>query len=251
LAELRFGREPDYDLPGLPLLYALKYMPRRVVCIFGSLLSVLDTWYPTSVLDIGSGPGTTALALDLLNLPRHINLVGIEPSREMITFSESSRYRDRVSAAYRQGTISDLMGGDIPLEPFDLLVSSACLPYSFNNWSTLLTALGGYAGQESRVILMVEPGVKSEFLTSFAHRLRTRGWPTISFCCHDLPNVIKDDGLPLRNMLNVWWRLGLDDSSRPRTWWNPLDDKFLVANPSPAGPSAPLTALSSTAKAGA
>jgi hypothetical protein len=89
LAELRFGREPDYDLPGLPLLYALKYMPRRVVCTFGSLLSVLDSWYPTSVLDIGSGPGTTALAMDLLNLPRHINLVGIEPSREMITFSEA------------------------------------------------------------------------------------------------------------------------------------------------------------------
>jgi len=115
LGELRLGREPDYDLPGLLLVYALKYMPRRVVAIFGSLLSVLNSWYPTSVLDIGSGTGATALALDLLNLPRHINLVGIEPSREMITFSESSRYRDRVSSAYRQGAISDLIRGNIPL----------------------------------------------------------------------------------------------------------------------------------------
>jgi len=122
LDELRFGREPDYGLPGLPLVYALKYMPRRVVSIFGSLLSVLDSWYPTSVLDIGSGTGASALALDLLNLPRHINLVGVEPSPEMITFSERSRYRDRVSAVYRQGSISDLMRGNIRLEPFDLIV---------------------------------------------------------------------------------------------------------------------------------
>lgn len=70
LDELRLGREPDYDMPGLPLVYALKYMPRRVVSIFGSVLSVLGDWYPTSVLDIGSGTGATALALDLLNLPR-------------------------------------------------------------------------------------------------------------------------------------------------------------------------------------
>src|SRR3989304_9603482 len=66
LDELRLGREPDYDVPGLPVVYALKYMPRRVVSILGSLLSVLGDWYPGSVLDVGSGTGATALALDLL-----------------------------------------------------------------------------------------------------------------------------------------------------------------------------------------
>ena len=42
LDELRLGREPDYDIPGLPLVYALKYMPRRAVSIFESLHFVLD-----------------------------------------------------------------------------------------------------------------------------------------------------------------------------------------------------------------
>jgi len=107
------------------------------------------------------------------------------------------------------------------------------LPYSFDDWIPLLTALGGYEGRESKMILVVEPDAKNELLTSFERRLRARGWPTVSFCCHDLPEVVKDDELPLRDMLNVWWRLGLDDSSRPRTWWNPPDDKFLVANPKP------------------
>jgi SAM-dependent methyltransferase len=237
LDELRLGREPDYDMPGLPLVYALKYMPRRVVSIFGSVLSVLGDWYPMSVLDIGSGTGATALALDLLNLPRHISLAGIEPSQEMIDLAECSRCRDRVSARYIQRSMVDFTKGGISLEPFDLLVFSACFPYGFNDWGPLLTVLGGYEGRESKMILVVEPDAKYELLTSFERRLRARGWPTVSFCCHDLPEVIKDDELPLRDMLNLWQRLGLDDSSRPRTWWNPPDDKFLVANPKPPRPS--------------
>jgi len=87
------------------------------------------------------------------------------------------------------------------------------------------------------MILVVEPDAKYELLTSFERRLRSRGWPTVTFCCHDLPDVIKQGDLPLREMLNVWRRLGLNDSSRPRTWWNPPDDKFLVANPKPLRPS--------------
>jgi len=157
LDELRLGREPDYDMPGLPLVYALKYMPRRVVSIFGSVLSVLGDWYPTSVLDIGSGTGATALALDLLDLPRHINLAGIEPSREMMAFSECSRYRDRVSARYIQGSMTDLTKASISLDPFDLLIFSACFPYNFDDWGPLLTVLGGYEGQETRMVLVVEP----------------------------------------------------------------------------------------------
>ena len=236
LDELRLGREPDYDMPGLPLVYALKYMPRRVVSTFGSLLSVLRDWYPTSVLDIGSGTGATALALDLLNLPRHINLVGIEPSQEMIVFSECSRYQDRVSAHYRQGSMADLTKGGISLAAFDLLVFSACFPYGFDDWGRLLAAVGDYEGRQHQMILLVEPGDKYGLLTSFRRRLRSRGWPTLTFCCHDLPELIKDNSLPLGEMLNVWRRLGPDDSSPPKTWWNPPDDKFLVANPKPVRP---------------
>ena len=96
-----------------------------------------------------------------------------------------------------------------------------------------MAALGDYEGQESTMVLVVEPEAKADILASFQHRLRSRGWPTISFCCHDLPDVIKDDTLPLSKMSSVWRRLGMDDSGHPRTWWNPPDDKFLVANPKP------------------
>jgi len=232
LDELRLGREPDYDIPGFPLVYALKYMPRRVVSIYGSLLHILGEWHPASVLDIGSGTGATALALDLLNLPRHVNLTGIEPSREMIVFSKCSRYQDRVSASYEQGSIAGLAETSMSLEPFDLVVFSACFPYSFDDWDPLMSALGDHKGKESKMILVIEPDAKQELLTSFRRRLAARGWPTITFCCHDLPEVIKDDAPPLREMQNVCQRLGLD--GQPKTWWSPPNDRFLVANRRPA-----------------
>ena len=208
-------------------------MPRRIVSIFGSLLAVLDGWYPKSVLDVGSGTGATAIAMDLLNLPCHVNLLGIEPSQEMILFSEGSRSWSRVSTTYRQGSITDLVQYNTGLANFDLTVFSACFSYGFDDWSPLLSAFGDYQERESKMILVVEPDAKADLLASFQNRLKARGWPTVTFCCHDLPDIIKDNTLPLPMMLDVWGRLGMDDSSQPKTWWNPPDDKFLVANPQP------------------
>ncbi len=237
LDELRLQREPDYDRPGLPLVYALKYMPRRVISTLGSLLLVLGDRHPTSVLDMGSGTGSTALALDLLNSPRHINILGIEPSREMIAFAECSRYRGRVSARYEEGSVSDGTLVGLPLETFDLLVFSASFPYRFDEWAPLLDALGGYEDNIDKMILVVEPEAKAGILDSFARRLRARGWPTERLCCHDLPELIKRDDIPLKNTQEVWKRIGSPGSTPPRTWWNPPDDRFLIANPKPSWPS--------------
>lgn len=194
---------------------------------------MLDGWYPKSVLDIGSGTGATAVAIDLLNLPRHVNLLGIEPSQEMILFSKCLGWLNRVSTMYRQGSIADLAKNSVGLMNTDLVVFSASFPYGFDNWSSLLTAIGDYEGQEDKMILVIEPDAKADLLVSFQQQLKSRGWPTITFCCHDLPDVIKDNSLPLPQITSVWRRLGMDDSSRPKTWWNPPDDKFLVANPKP------------------
>ncbi len=250
LDELRLGREPDYSMPGLPLVYALKYMPRRIVSIFGSLLSVLDGWYPESVLDIGSGTGATAIAVDLLDFPQHVSLMGIEPSPEMILFSECSDCWRRVSTSYRQGSIIDLAKNIISFATYDLVVFSACFPYGFDDWSPLLAALGDYEEQESKMILVIEPDAKADLLASLQHRLTSRGWPTSTFCCHDLPDVIKDNSLPLPEMLSVWRRLHMNDSSQPRTWWNPPNDLYLVANPNPVQPSKQQRVLSSLSRNG-
>ena len=236
LDELRLAREPDYDKPGLPLVYALKYMPRRVISILGSLLAVDIDRYPISVLDVGSGTGATALALDLINAPRHMNLLGIEPSREMIAFADSSRFQTRVTARYQEGSVGAGTLGRLPLEAFDLLVFSAALPYHFDEWGPLLGALGSYEENVGKMILVVEPEAKADILDSFGRRLRVRGWPTKTFCCHELPEIIKRDDLPLRDMQELWKRIGSPGSAPPRTWWNPPNDKFLIANPQPSWP---------------
>ncbi len=98
--ELRLGREPNYDMPGVPLGYALRYMPRRVISVLGSLMHVLDERYPMSVLDVGSGTGATTLALELLEVPKAIHVRGLEASREMIAFAECLRLRAGVSPRY-------------------------------------------------------------------------------------------------------------------------------------------------------
>jgi hypothetical protein len=71
------------------------------------------------------------------NLTSHVNLTGIEPSREMVAFSECSRYRDRVSSNYKQSSIADLP----TMEAFDLAVFSASLPYAFDEWEPIMTAI--------------------------------------------------------------------------------------------------------------
>src|SRR4030043_2134638 len=100
--------------------------------------------------------------------------------------------------------MASLTRGRISPATFDLLVFSSCFPYGFDDWFRLLTAIGDYEGRESNMILVVEPDAKYELLTSLQRRLRSRGWPTVTFCCHDLPEIIKDEGLPLGKMLNVW-----------------------------------------------
>ncbi len=211
-------------------------MPRRVISILGSLLALDIDHYPTSVLDVGSGPGATTLALSLINAPRHMNLLGIEPSREMITFADSSRFISRVTARYQEGSLGDGTLGRLPLAAFDLLVFSAALPYQFDEWDPLMGALGSYEENLGKTILVVEPEAKADILHTFGRRLRARGWPTRTFCCHDLPEIIKRHDLRLREMEEVWKRIGSPGSEPPRTWWNPPDDKFLIANPLPSRP---------------
>ncbi len=231
LDELRLAREPDYNKPWLPLVYALKYMPRRVISILGSLTTIAGDRYPTSVLDIGSGTGATALALDLINAPRHINLLGIEPSREMIRFADSPPFQGRVTARYDGGSVGDGTLRGLSLDTFDLVAFSASFPYHFNEWSALLDAMGTYEDNVGKMILVVEPEAKADILLSFAQRLRARGWPTKWFCCHDLPEFIRRDDIPLKDTQEVWKRIGSPGSTPPRTWWSPPDDKFLIANP--------------------
>lgn len=154
----------------------------------------------------------------------------------MIRFAESSRFRGRVTARYEEGSVDDGTLVRLPVDNFDLVAFSASFPYGFNEWGALLDAMGTYEDNAGKMILVVEPEAKADILSSFAQRLRARGWPTKWFCCHDLPEFIRRDDIPLKDTQEVWKRIGSPGSTPPRTWWSPPDDKFLIANPQPSWP---------------
>ncbi len=238
LDELRMGREPDYGLPGFPLVYALRYMPRRVISVLGSLLLVSEGRPPTSVLDVGSGTGATALALDLLDSAASVEMVGLDPSQEMTMFAESLRLSGPVSARYERGSLADILSGRRDLRNSNLIVFSAPFPYGFDEVGALAGALGDYRSRRDQMILVVEPVAKSDVIDLFQRRLRAQGWPIRRFRGSDLPELMTANDLPLNRLVRVWRRLGSPGSSPPRTWWDPPDDRFLVANPQPAWPQA-------------
>jgi len=211
-------------------------MSRRVLSILGSLATVASDRYPTTVLDIGSGTGATALALDLMNAPRHMSLVGLEPNREMIRFAESSRFRSRVTARYNEGAVDNGTLGPASVRDFDLVVLSATFPYRFSQWDSLMRLLGSQEDRSGTMVLAVEPEAKADILDSLARRLRARGWSTEWLCCHDLPTNIRRDDIPLKHTLEIWKRIGSPGSTPPRSWWSPPDDKFLIANAQAAWP---------------
>jgi SAM-dependent methyltransferase len=235
LEELRLRREPEYDLPGLPLAYALKFMPRRVVSVLASLLLLDLDRYPSLVLDVGSGTGATAIALDLLDAPRHITLTGLEPSREMRTLAGSSRFSGRVTARYVEGSVSDGSLSDLVMSDYDLVVLSATFPYHFDEWQPLLDGLGDL--DEGRMILAIEPDAKAPILDSLGRRLGARGWPIIRRNSTELPEMVTRDDVFLKATGSLWERIGSPGSIAPRTWWTPPDDRYIIANPSPSWPS--------------
>lgn len=232
LEELRLRREPEYDLPGLPLAYAFKFMPRRIVSVLGSLLLLGLDRYPSSVLDVGSGTGATAVALDLLDAPRHISLTGLEPSHEMRMFAGSSRFSGRVTTRYIEGLVSDGSLPALSISDYDLVVLSATFPYDFDGWQPLLDGLGDH--DDSRMILAIEPDAKAPILNSFSRRLGVRGWPIVRRNSTELPEPMTRDDVFLKATGNLWERIGSPGSMAPRTWWTPPDDRYLIANPAPS-----------------
>ena len=224
-------------MPGVPLVYALRYMARGVISVVGAygLLSSQST--PRTVLDVGSGTGATALAFDLLHPVSRVSVVGIEPSREMRNLAESLSLRGLVSARYRQGSVADMIANPALVRACDLLVFSACFSYGFDGWEEIGAAIGNYRSSESGAVLVIEPDAKSDALDSLQRVLRGRGWPTVMATSRDLPAFMTRGDLALNRVTRVWRRAGAPGAHAPASWWSPPDDRFLIANPAPAWPS--------------
>lgn len=206
LAKLRRGDEPDYDAPGLSIAYAFVYLPRRVACMLGALTLIAERGVPRRVLDIGSGSDAALLALDLWAPGSEIEVISVEPSREMRGFAAELRYSPGIKREWLPIGFANIVEGyrTLQVQDFDLIIMSACLPYGNEQWNTMARQIGGLTRPPS-AMLIVEPVAKIRQIVSISEGLEETGWFNIDRrCCHDLPEIVrKAHTLPLTDaMLN-------------------------------------------------
>jgi SAM-dependent methyltransferase len=221
------GRDPDYNVPGVPLMYAVRYMPKRVISLLAALTLAYPDGNPRNAMDIGSGTGAGAVALDLLEPPTGIPLVGIDVSSEMIAFARYAREPKRHPAHFRLTSMEDIIERPARAAPFDLVIFSAPFARSFSEWDRLADAMTRSTRAE-RVVLAAEPESRGFLLDAFEAALEDRGWQTVRHGTSDIPDFMKEDR-PLTRMTRFWRRLGSPGAYRPQTWWEPPADTYLVA----------------------
>lgn len=72
-------------------MYAIRYMPKRIIALMGELsLAGLES-RPASAFDVGVGTGAVPAALRLLWPTAHIDVRGIDASAEMLEFAPVGR----------------------------------------------------------------------------------------------------------------------------------------------------------------
>ncbi|MFB2934797.1 pentapeptide repeat-containing protein [Aerosakkonemataceae cyanobacterium BLCC-F154] len=204
LSKLRKGKDPDYDMWGIPVVYAFKYLPRKITAV----IAVLSHYFqiggaiPRRVLDIGSGTDAVSIALYFYIQKSLIEVIAFEPSKAMRTFANnfSSKKGSYVFTKRFERSVDDLIDryekGQIKKGSFDLVMMSSVLQNRFKNkeeewWTTFIKALNEVTTKNANLIL-IEPKMKEEMLNKMRESLTDCGW--VSLC-------EKDEFLKLRNML--------------------------------------------------
>jgi SAM-dependent methyltransferase len=200
LAKLREGIEPDYGAVGLPVAYALRYLPFRTATLLASLTLVANCRVPRRVLDIGSGMDAGSLALGLWATDSPIEVVTVEPSEAMSNFAALLDVGSNSLRRPIPGTFADLVTGALGFAEmsFDLIIMSACLPYSDLDWDSLTEAIGRLT-REPSAIIAVEPERKAAKLDRLRTGFSGTGWFRCHiFCCHELVESLTSPRILLR-----------------------------------------------------
>lgn len=226
LDRLTRGRALNYGRPGLPLMYAVRYMPRRVISLLGALAEMSPNRPPRAVTDIGSGTGATVVAVQLLSATTDVQLTGIDASSEMVAFARHTQTSSRHPATFVENTIESLIDDPEPLATAELVTFSAPFNRAFDQWTQLASALNGGA---SRSVLAVEPESRAFLLDGFERALRGEGWQTRRSGSGNLPDFMKAER-QLPSLTRLWRKIGAPGAYQPQTWWEPPADEYLIAS---------------------
>lgn len=227
LNRLMRGQPTDYALPGLPLMYALRYMPKRVISLMGALSQMKPADRSGQVVDIGTGTGATVVAMQLLYPDAQLSLTGIDASAEMLRFARGTQTHQRSKAMFTEGTIESLLGDPRLLKSTEMVTFSAPFDRAFSAWNPLAVAL---SRGSTRSVLAAEPESRKFLLDNFELALGRLGWDTRRFASESaVPAFMKEDRA-LAGLTRFWRHLGQSGLNRPQTWWEPPADEYLIAS---------------------
>lgn len=221
---LAHGRNVDYGLPGLPLMYAIRYMLKRIIALLGELAELQLDGPPRSVLDVGVGTGAVPLAVQMFWPGAPTTIAGIDASSEMLRFAAASQRDARTPASFSQRTLDDLIGDPALLRDVDLVTFSAPFNRAFRDWDPLARALRA----PSRRVFATEPSSRSGLLDSFETALRAEGWVTARGTSDTIPAAMREIR-ELPAVTRLWRRIGSPGPYQPQTWWEPPAEHFLFA----------------------
>jgi SAM-dependent methyltransferase len=168
LYQLRGGVEPDYEATGTATAYGLQYLVQRAASIAAVLAPRVRASVPCRILDLGAGSGAALLALEALETGA-VEITCVEPSSEMRAFP---LMRPRTGVTVVAGTHDRAASGALEIAgTFDIVLLSACFPYSWQGRPVRLQAIQ-FALDVRRflnpggVVLGIEPAAKSAVATA-------------------------------------------------------------------------------------
>ncbi|HET9919851.1 MAG TPA: small ribosomal subunit Rsm22 family protein [Ktedonobacteraceae bacterium] len=190
--EHALARGPDEALG-----YAAIILPAAYAQLSGAMAAVKERvpgWQPTSMLDIGSGPGT-ALWAATEQWPGLQKLVAWEREPAFIDLGRQLALGSKRPALLQASWQRTLIGSRLPepMRTYDLIVFGHVL----NELpETLRKDIVTCAWQQcSGVLLIVEPGTSAAFpiVKAMRDHLLSLGAKTLAPCAHNLPCPLVDD----------------------------------------------------------
>lgn len=182
LEKLRKGQDPNYDLAGVPVAYAFKYLPRKII----AMTAVLSHYFraenvpiPEKILDVGSGTDAVSIALGLFRKQMSFKITAIEPCSYMRQFSMFRPSLPNLEISNVDGKLGDWFQ-HLNNKYYNLIFMSSILQNSFNNltdswWLTWTHDLYKASTNNARLIL-IEPSVKGKLVNKMKLAMESSGW---------------------------------------------------------------------------
>ncbi len=157
------GQAPDLQGEGRIAAYLQARMPATFAASLAAFRAVsvrVPEWEPTSILDLGTGPGTALYAARAV-WPSIARMAGVDRTTAIVRVAQEIARRSGDEVAASATWIEARMEADIHLDPHDLVVSS----YAFGELDAeprrdAITRINEVPGA---VVVIVEPGTPRGF----------------------------------------------------------------------------------------